>query len=111
MLLLAVVMAWGAESEAQVAVLLCCRKWRLLDCNWCCRWGELDLVLAKPQRLLMVEVNAGGAGALIMAGYWPADPAIAAGWPGRCAVGLRPIRATPSTALRPTWRWWMGRAR
>ena len=51
-------MAWGAEAEAQVAVLLCRRQWRLLDCNWCCRWGELDLVLAKPQRLLLVEVKA-----------------------------------------------------
>ena len=51
-------MAWGAEAEAQVAALLCRRQWRLLDCNWRCRWGELDLMLAKPQRLLLVEVKA-----------------------------------------------------
>ena len=52
------VSAWGALAEAQVAALLCCRRWRLLDCNWRCRWGELDLVLAKPERLLLVEVKA-----------------------------------------------------
>ena len=52
------VTAWGAQAEAQVAALLCCRRWRLLDCNWRCRWGELDLVLAKPERLLLVEVKA-----------------------------------------------------
>ena len=51
-------MAWGAQAEAQVAAELCRRQWRLLDCNWRCRWGELDLVLAKPQRLLLVEVKA-----------------------------------------------------
>ena len=51
-------MAWGAEAEAQVAAVLCRRQWRLLDCNWRCRWGELDLMLAKPQRLLLVEVKA-----------------------------------------------------
>ena len=51
-------MAWGAEAEAQVGAELCRSQWRLLDCNWGCRWGELDLVLAKPQRLLLVEVKA-----------------------------------------------------
>tara|TARA_B000000565_G_scaffold22214_1_gene15334 strand:- start:190 stop:534 length:345 start_codon:yes stop_codon:yes gene_type:complete len=51
-------MAWGAQAEAQVAAVLCRRQWRLLDCNWRCRWGELDLVMAKPQRLLLVEVKA-----------------------------------------------------
>ena len=29
----------------------------LLDRNWTCRWGELDLVLQKDQRLLVVEVK------------------------------------------------------
>ena len=50
-------MAWGAQAEAQVAALLCRRQWRLLDCNWRCRWGELDLVMAKSQRLLLVEAK------------------------------------------------------
>jgi putative endonuclease len=31
--------------------------WGLLSRNWRCRWGELDLVLAKPGRLLVVEVK------------------------------------------------------
>jgi len=29
----------------------------LLDRNWSCRWGELDLVLQKDQRLLVVDVK------------------------------------------------------
>jgi len=32
--------------------------WRLLDRQWRCPWGELDLVLAKGPRLLLVEVKA-----------------------------------------------------
>ena len=51
-------MASGAQAETQVAAVLCRHQWRLLDCNWVCRWGELDLVLANPQRLLLVEVKA-----------------------------------------------------
>lgn len=31
--------------------------WQLLSQQWRCRWGELDLVLAKPSRLLVVEVK------------------------------------------------------
>ena len=31
--------------------------WRLLDRNWHCRWGELDLVLERQQQLLVVEVK------------------------------------------------------
>jgi putative endonuclease len=29
----------------------------LISRNWRCRWGELDLVVAKPGRLLLVEVK------------------------------------------------------
>lgn len=29
----------------------------LLAQRWACRWGELDLMLAKPGRLLLVEVK------------------------------------------------------
>tara|TARA_B100001939_G_C16435656_1_gene402616 strand:+ start:56 stop:415 length:360 start_codon:yes stop_codon:yes gene_type:complete len=50
-------MASGAQAEALVAKLLCRHHWRLVDCNWRCRWGELDLLLAKPGRLLLVEVK------------------------------------------------------
>ena len=31
--------------------------WTLLEQRWSCRWGELDLLLHKPQRLLLVEVK------------------------------------------------------
>ena len=47
----------GRWAERRVQRLLEQRGWRLLDRNWRCRWGELDLVLAKPQRLLVVEVK------------------------------------------------------
>ena len=36
--------------------------WRLLNRNWSCRWGELDLVLQKDRRLLVVEVKGRTAG-------------------------------------------------
>jgi putative endonuclease len=36
------------------------RGWRLVSRNWRCRWGELDLVVAKPGRLLLVEVKGRG---------------------------------------------------
>ena len=29
----------------------------VLDRNWHCRWGELDLVLERQQQLLVVEVK------------------------------------------------------
>lgn len=47
----------GRWAEQRVLRLLQQRGWRLLDRNWRCRWGELDLVLCKPQRLLVVEVK------------------------------------------------------
>ena len=42
--------------------------WQLLSRNWQCRWGELDLVLCKPGRLLLVEVKGRGAGSFDGAG-------------------------------------------
>jgi putative endonuclease len=47
----------GGWAEQRALRLLQERGWRLQDRNWRCRWGELDLVLAKPQRLLLVEVK------------------------------------------------------
>ncbi|MGB1415910.1 MAG: YraN family protein [Synechococcus sp.] len=47
----------GAEAEARVRRLLQTRGWLVLDQNWTCRWGELDLVLVKAERLLVVEVK------------------------------------------------------
>lgn len=47
----------GRWAERRVQRLLEQQGWRLLDRNWRCRWGELDLVLTKPKRLLVVEVK------------------------------------------------------
>jgi putative endonuclease len=47
----------GDWAERRALTLLRSRGWSLLSQNWSCRWGELDLVLAKPGRLLLVEVK------------------------------------------------------
>ena len=47
----------GRRAEATALELLRSTGWRLLDRNWRCRWGELDLVLEKDRRLLVVEVK------------------------------------------------------
>ena len=47
----------GVWAEDRVATLLCGKGWTLLERNWCCRWGELDLVLHKNGQLLVVEVK------------------------------------------------------
>ena len=45
----------GAQAETRVSSLLQQQGWQLLDRNWSCRWGELDLVLHKNRQLLVVE--------------------------------------------------------
>ena len=47
----------GCRAEEIAFQLLHRKGWVLLDRNWSCRWGELDLVLQKDQRLLIVEVK------------------------------------------------------
>lgn len=47
----------GRWAEQRTLRLLQQHGWRLLSRNWRCRWGELDLVMAKPDRLLVVEVK------------------------------------------------------
>ncbi|MEB3321799.1 MAG: YraN family protein [Synechococcaceae cyanobacterium] len=62
----------GRWAEGKALGLLRGRGWRLVSRNWSCRWGEIDLVVTKPGRLLVVEVkgrgvgsrDGGGAGAL-----------------------------------------------
>lgn len=44
-------------AEQRVLRLLQQQGWRVLSRNWRCRWGELDLVVAKPCRVLVVEVK------------------------------------------------------
>ncbi|NDG75629.1 MAG: hypothetical protein EBX49_09915 [Synechococcaceae bacterium WB8_1B_136] len=48
----------GDWAEQRALRLLHQRGWRLLARQWRCRWGELDLLLGKPGRLLLVEVKA-----------------------------------------------------
>ena len=47
----------GKLAESMALNQLRRRGWRLLNRNWNCRWGELDLVLQKGGRLLVVEVK------------------------------------------------------
>ena len=47
----------GGWAEQQALQQLEAQGWRLLDRNWYCRWGELDLVLERQQQLLVVEVK------------------------------------------------------
>ena len=47
----------GCWGEERVLSLLRRRGWQLVRQRWSCRYGELDLVLEKQQRLLVVEVK------------------------------------------------------
>ena len=47
----------GQWAEQRALRLLRSRGWQLVARRWPCRWGELDLVVAKPGRLLLVEVK------------------------------------------------------
>jgi putative endonuclease len=47
----------GDWAEQRVLRILQQQAWRLLARQWSCRWGELDLVLVKDARLLLVEVK------------------------------------------------------
>lgn len=65
----------GDWAEHHALTLLEQRGWRLLDRQWRCRWGELDLVLRKGERLLLVEVKARRAGSLDGGGRLAMGPA------------------------------------
>ena len=47
----------GDRAEEIALRFLQAKGWVLLDRNWTCRWGELDLVPQKDRRLLVVEVK------------------------------------------------------
>ncbi|MEA5440960.1 YraN family protein [Cyanobium gracile] len=74
----------GAWAEQRVLRLLRLRGWQLLERNWRCRWGELDLVLHKPGRLLLVEVKgrrrSGLDGSGTAALRWPKRQRLARAW-------------------------------
>ena len=54
----------GAAGEAAAAAHLIANGYEVLDSNWRCRYGELDLVAAKPDVLVFVEVRAKSSGSL-----------------------------------------------
>jgi hypothetical protein len=45
----------GDWAEQRALRLLRQQGWWILERQWRCRWGELDLLLHKPGRLLLVE--------------------------------------------------------
>ncbi len=47
----------GGWAEQRALRLLRSSGWSLVARNWSCRWGELDLLVAKGNRLLLVEVK------------------------------------------------------
>ena len=53
----------GAAGEAAAAAHLLANGYEVLDSNWRCRIGELDLVAAKQGTLVFVEVRAKSAAA------------------------------------------------
>ncbi|WP_225323078.1 YraN family protein [Synechococcus sp. RSCCF101] len=47
----------GRLAEGRALRLLLARGWTLQARNWRCRWGEMDLLMSKGDRLLLVEVK------------------------------------------------------
>ena len=50
--------ALGAHAEARAALLLQHKGYRVVDRNWTCRGGEIDLVCDDGSTLVFVEVRA-----------------------------------------------------
>jgi putative endonuclease len=78
----------GAWAEGRALALLRRSGWTLLSRNWRCRWGELDLVLAKPGRLLVVEVKGRAPG-------------------GRDGQGRAALHAAKRRRLERAWACWL----
>jgi len=47
----------GDRGEILVAQLLQANGWKILETQWRCQWGELDLVACDRQSLLFIEVK------------------------------------------------------
>jgi putative endonuclease len=78
----------GRWAEQRALRLLRQQGWQLLARNWHCRWGELDLLLAKPGRLLLVEVKGRSAGS-------------------RDGAGIAALRAPKRSRLERAWCCWL----
>jgi len=91
----------GGWAEQRALRLLRAKGWRLLSRNWRCRWGELDLVLAKRGRLLLVEVKGRRPGGWDGEGRGALGPIkrrrLARAW--ACWVAVHPERAADSVEM------------
>ncbi len=47
----------GDRGEMLVAQLLQAHGWKILETQWRCRWGELDLIACDREWLLFIEVK------------------------------------------------------
>ena len=83
----------GRQAEERVATLLMQFEWSLLDRNWRCRWGELDLVLVKGSRLLVVEVKAAQQAIGTATAWMRFTVKNDGGWPVKSIVGDQTIRS------------------
>lgn len=50
-------MRLGPEGEARVAAFVEARGWKVLERNWRCRYGEMDLVAEDGRTLVFIEVK------------------------------------------------------
>lgn len=51
-------MRLGPDGEAKVAEFVEARGWKVLERNWRCRYGEMDLVAEDGRTLVFIEVKA-----------------------------------------------------
>ena len=93
----------GDWTEQQALQQLEAQGWRLLDRNWHCSWGELDLVLERQQQLLVVEVKGRRTGHRDRHGLMPFIPPNGAAWPAPSVAGELCIRHPLSSCSGSSW--------
>ena len=92
----------GSWAEQQALQQLEAQGWRLLDRNWHCRWGELDLVL-EQQQLLVVEVKGRRIGCRDRHGLDAFHPAKRRRMAAQSVVGELCIRRQLSSCSGSSW--------
>ena len=93
----------GGWAEQQALQQLEAQGWRLLDRNWHCPLGELDLVLERQQLLLVVEVKGVARGITTAMALMPFIPPNGAAWLARSVAGERCIRHQLSSCFGSSW--------